>query len=87
MVLEHGHRHPLGTTVGDCVSPDSPALPVLAYRHRGPVDCILKTDAKIQGKDTLDLLVGAPDGPTSLLLKFLMSCFTKLTPWACYYTS
>lgn len=68
VVLEHGHQHHLGTTVGDCTSSYWSVLPVLAYRHTGSVDCILKTHAKIQGKDTLDPLARAPDGSTSVLL-------------------
>lgn len=59
------NQHLPETTVGDCVSPDWPDLQVLADRHRGPVGCILKTHAKIQGKDTLDPLARAPDGSSS----------------------
>lgn len=74
MVLEHGHQHHLGTTVGDCASPYWSVLSVLAYRHRGPVDCILKTHTKMQGKDTLDPLARAPHECTSVLLKLSLFC-------------
>lgn len=74
MVLKHGHQQPLGTTVGDCVSPNWCVLQVLAFRHRGPVDCILKVHDKIQGKDTLDTLASAPDGSSGLMLKCFFPC-------------